>query len=184
MMLSKGLTRFGLVAAVAALMLTMSIAVAGTANAQTPPATLYGKGLKAGDKVEAHIGGVLCGAATATAAGEWSLQVAANNACKPVANAAIELKLNGAAVNATPAAVWNGGGLPSNVANGYVLAAAPAAPAAPAQAATAAAVTPPKTGNAGMLGGSSATSMWLVLGIGLVALGAVAGTRAYAGRGR
>ena len=173
--------KLGLTAALVAIMFSMGLAFAGTASAQTPPATLYGKGLKAGDKVEAHIGGVLCGAATATAAGEWSLQVAADNACKPVANAAIALKLNGAAVNATPAAVWNGGGLPSDVANGYVLA---AAPAAPAQAATAAAVTPPKTGNAGMLGGSSATSMWLVLGIGLVALGAVAGTRAYAGRGR
>ncbi len=174
MILSKRLTRFGLVAAVAALMLTLSIAVAGTVtSAQTPPATLYGKGLKAGDKVEASIGGAVCGTATATAAGEWSLQIAADNTCKPTAGAAVALKLNGAAVTARPAATWAGGGLPSDVANGYVLSAAPAA----------AAVTPPKTGNAGMLG-SSATSMWLVLGIGLVALGAVAGTRAYASRGR
>jgi len=178
MILSKGLTRFGLVAAVAAMMLTLSIAVAGTANAQTPPATLYGKGLKAGDKVEASIGGAVCGTATATAAGEWTLSIASDNACKPTANAAVALKLNGNAVNATPAAVWAGGGLPSDVANGYVLSAA-------AQTTTpAGTVTPPKTGNAGILGGNSgATSLWLVMGIGLVALGAVAGTRAYS-RGR
>ena len=175
MMFSKGLTRFGLVAAVAALMLTMSLAVVGTANAQTPPATFYGKGLKAADKVEVSVGGVSCGTAIATATGEWSLSVGADNACKPTAAGAVTFKLNGAAQTASPAAAWANGGLPSDVANGYVLSAAAAATGT---------VTPPKTGNAGMLGSSSATSMWLVLGIGLVALGAVAGTRAYSSRGR
>ncbi len=174
MMFSKGLTRFGLVAAVAALMLTMSLAVVGTANAQTPPATFYGKGLKAADKVEVSVGGASCGIATATAAGEWSLSVAADNACKPTAAGAVTFKLNGAAQTASPAAAWANGGLPSDVANGYVLSAAAAATVT---------VTPPKTGNAG-LASSSATSMWLVLGIGLVAMGAIAGTRAYSGRGR
>ena len=175
MMFSKGLTRFGLVAAVAALMLTMSLAVVGTANAQTPPATFYGKGLKAADKVEVSVGGASCGTAIATATGEWSLSVGADNACKPTAAGAVTFKLNGAAQTASPAAAWANGGLPSDVANGYVLSAAAAATGT---------VTPPKTGNAGMLGSSSATSMWLVLGIGLVALGAVAGTRAYSSRGR
>ena len=114
------------------------------------------------------------GTATATAAGEWSLQIAADNACKPTANAAVALKLNGAAVNATPAAVWAGGGLPSDVANGYVLAAGAAATGT---------VTAPKTGNAGLLGGSTdAASTALVLGVAIVALGAVVGTRVYAGR--
>ena len=175
MMFSKGLTRFGLVAAVAALMLTMSLAVVGTANAQTPPATFYGKGLKAADKVEVSVGGASCGTAIATATGEWSLSVGADNACKPTAAGAVTFKLNGAAQTASPAAAWANGGLPSDVANGYVLSAAAAATGT---------VTPPKTGNAGILGSSSATSMWLVLGIGLVALGAVAGTRAYSSRGR
>ena len=175
MMFSKGLTRFGLVAAVAALMLTMSLAVVGTANAQTPPATFYGKGLKAADKVEVSVGGASCGTAIATATGEWSLSVGADNACKPTAAGAVTFKLNGAAQTASPAAAWANGGLPSDVANGYVLSAAAAATGT---------VTPPKTGNAGMLGSSSATSMWLVLGIGLVAMGAVAGTRAYSSRGR
>ncbi len=115
---SKGLTRFGLVAAVAALMLTLSVAVAGTANTQMLPATFYGKGLKVGDKVEVSIGGAVCGIATATVAGEWSLQVAADNTCKPTINAAVVLKLNGVVVNAVPVAEWARGGLPTDVANG------------------------------------------------------------------
>lgn len=173
MILSKGLTRFGLVAAVAALMLTMSLALAETADAQTPPAVFYGKGLKSGDRVEALIGGKSCGTATANAAGEWSISVQSNNvACGPTENAAVAFTLNGAAVSPTPAAVWKGGGLPPDVANGYVLGAA-------------AAVTPPKTGNAGLLGtGSDATSGMLVLALAVLALGTVAGARVYAGRGR
>ena len=57
MILSRRLTRFGIVAAVAAIMLTLSMAVAGTANAQTPPAVFYGKNQTAGNKIEAFIGG-------------------------------------------------------------------------------------------------------------------------------
>ena len=172
MMLSKGLTRFGLVAAVAALMLTMSLALAETADAQTPPAVFYGKGLKSGDRVEALIAGRSCGTATANAAGEWSISVQANAACAPTENAAVAFTLNAAAATSTPAATWKGGGLPPDVANGYVLAAG-------------AAVTPPKTGNAGLLGtGSDATSGMLVLALAVLALGTVAGARVYAGRGR
>lgn len=173
MVLSRGLTRFGLVAAVAALMLTLSVAVAGTASAQTPPATFYGKGLKSGDKVDVLIAGKSCGVATASAAGEWSVSVASAAACAPTEGAAVAFTLNGAAATATPAATWKGGGLPPDVANGYVLAAG------------AAAVTPPKTGNAGILGtGSDATSGMLVLALAVLALGTVAGARVYAGRGR
>ena len=170
MILSRGLTRIGLVAAVAALMLTLSMAVAGTAKAQTPPANFYGKGLKSGDKVEASIGGKSCGTATASAAGEWAISVQSSATCGPTEGAAVTFTLNGAAATATPAATWKGGGLPADVAIGYVLAAG------------AAAVTPPKTGNAGMLG--DATSGWLVLAMGLLALGTVVGARAYAGRAR
>jgi hypothetical protein len=173
MMLSKGLTRFGLVAAVAALMLTVSMSLAETATAQTPPAVFYGKGLKSGDKVEATIGGKSCGTATANAAGEWSISVQSTATCAPTANAAVAFTLNGGAATSTPAATWQGGGLPPDVANGYVLAAG------------AAAVTPPKTGNAGLLGtGSDATSSMLVLALAVLALGTVAGARVYAGRGR
>ena len=172
-MISKGLTRFGLVAAVAALMLTMSLALAETADAQTPPAVFYGKGLKSGDKVEAMIAGKSCGTATANAAGEWSISVQSNAACGPTEGAAVSFTLNAGAATATPAATWKGGGLPPDVANGYVLAAGGAA------------VTPPKTGNAGLLGaGNDATSGMLVLALAVLALGTVAGARVYAGRGR
>ena len=169
---SKGLTKLGLVVAAAAIMFTASMSFAGTASAQTPPATVYGKGLKSGDKVEAFIAGKSCGTATANAAGEWSISVQSNAACGPTENAAVAFTLNGGAATATPAATWKGGGLPPDVANGYVLAAGGA-------------VTPPKTGNAGLLGaGNDATSGMLVLALAVLALGTVAGARVYAGRGR
>ena len=172
--------KLGLVVAAAAIMFSASLAVAGTANAQTPPATFYGKGLKSGDKVEAMVGGKSCGTATANAAGEWSISVPSTAACGPTAGAAVAFTLNGAAATATPAATWQGGGLPADVANGYVLAAGAATAATPAGT-----VTAPKTGNAGLLGGANdAASRWLVLGVAIVALGAVAGTRVYAGRTR
>ena len=168
--------KLGLTAALVAIMFSMGLAFAGTASAQTPPATLYGKGLKAGDKVDALIGGKSCGTATVNAAGEWSISVPATAACAPTQGAAIAFTLNGAAASATPAATWKGGGLPPDVANGYVMAAGAAA--------TTPAVTPPKTGNAGLLGSDDAASTWVVLSIALVAAGAVFGTRAYAGRTR
>jgi hypothetical protein len=40
MILSKGLTKLGLVVAAAAIMFTASMSFAGTASAQTPPATV------------------------------------------------------------------------------------------------------------------------------------------------
>lgn len=175
MIFSKGLTKLGLVVAAAAIMFTTSMSFAGTASAQTPPATVYGKGLKSGDKVEAFIALKSCGTGTANAAGEWSISIPTTSACAPTAGAVISFNLNGAAAQTTPAATWQGGGLPPDVANGYVLGHAPATPAGT--------VTAPKTGNAGLLGaGNDAASRWLVLGVAIVALGAVAGTRAYAGR--
>jgi hypothetical protein len=180
MILSKGLTKLGLVVAAAAIMFTASMSFAGTASAQTPPATVYGKGLKSGDKVEAFVAGKSCGSTTVNAAGEWSISIPTTSACGPTAGAAISFTLNGAAATSTPAAVWQGGGLPPDVANGYVLAAG-AAQATATPAGTV--VTAPKTGNAGLLGGGNdAASRWLVLGVAIVALGAVAGTRVYAGR--
>jgi hypothetical protein len=178
MTLSKGLARFGLVAAVAAIMFSVSMFAADTVSAQNPPATVYGKGLKAGDKVEARIGGTACGSATANAAGEWSISIPTTAPCNPTAGAAISFTLNGNAVTSTPAATWQAGGLPGDVANGYVLT------AAQATATPTATVAAPKTGNAGLLGGDSAASSWVVAMIALVALGTVVGTRAYAGRTR
>jgi len=172
--------KLGLVVAAAAIMFSAGLGLATSANAQTPPATFYGKGLKSGDKVEASIAGKSCGSATANAAGEWSISVPTTAACAPTAGAAVSFTLNGAAATATPAATWQGGGLPADVANGYVLAAGAAATATGAGT-----VTAPKTGNAGLLGGANEpASRWLVLGVAIVALGAVAGTRVYAGRTR
>jgi hypothetical protein len=176
MVLSKGLARLGLVVGVAAFMLAMGMAFhTTTVNAQTPPASFYGKGLKSGDKVEAFIGGKSCGSTTVNAATEWSIPVSATAACGPTQGAAVSFTLNGAPATVVPAAVWNGGGTPPDIANGYVLTAGVAVPTATAAAP---AVSPPKTGNAGMLGaGSNAASGWMVLGIALVALGAVVGAR-------
>jgi len=169
--------KLGLVVAAAAIMFSAGLGLATSANAQTPPATFYGKGLKSGDKVEAFIAGKSCGTSTANAAGEWSISVASTAACAPTAGAAVSFTLNGAAATATPAATWQGGGLPADVANGYVLAAGAATPAGT--------VTAPKTGNAGLLGGANdAASTALVMGVAIVALGAVVGTRVYAGRTR
>jgi hypothetical protein len=189
MILSRTLTRFGLVAAAAALMLTLGLATAGSANAQVLPAVLYGKGLTAGQSVVASIGGKTCGTATVTAAGEWTLQIAPDNACGPTAGAAISFTINGAAATASPAATWASGGTPSDIANGYKLtvtqATATPAPSATSTPAPATATpAPPKTGNAGLLGGDSSNgTMWLLLGFAAVAGAAVAGRELYTRRG-
>ena len=175
---SRWMVRLALTSALAVAMLVSSMALAAPANAQTPPAVFYGKGLTPTTRVEAFIGGRSCGSSTVNTAGEWSIQIAADAACAPAASAAVTFTLNGAPATATPPAVWQAGGLPPDVANGYVLAAQAATPTA-----TSTAVAPPKTGNAGILaGGTDNTAGWMILTIGLLALGAVVGTRAYAGR--
>jgi len=194
MILSRTLTRFGLVAAAAALMLTLGLATAGSANAQVLPAVLYGKGLTAGQSVVASIGGKTCGTATVTAAGEWTMQIAPDNACGPTAGAAISFTVNGAPATASPAATWASGGTPGDIANGYKLtvtqatatatATATPAPATSTPAAATATPAPPKTGNAGLLGDDSSNgTMWLLLGFAAVAGAAVAGRELYTRRG-
>jgi hypothetical protein len=171
----SGLTRAGLVAAAAALMLSLGMAFAASANAQTPPATFYGKGLTAGQVVGASIGGKSCGTATVTAAGEWVISIASDNACGPTAGAAVSFTIAGAAATATPAAVWQAGGTPppANIADGYTLRPGGTTPTAPA------------TGNAGLLGGDAgATSAWLVAALAAVAVATVVGGRTYARRSR
>jgi hypothetical protein len=189
MILSRAMTRFGLVAAAAALMLTLGLAVAGSAQAQVLPAVLYGKGLTAGQTVAASIGGKQCATATVTAAGEWTMQIAPDNACGPTAGAAITFTVNGAAATASPAATWASGGTPSDIANGYkltVVQATPTATTAPTTAPTAVATAtpaPPKTGNAGLLGEDGNNGgLWLLLGFAAVAGAAVAGRQLYSRR--
>ncbi len=176
--------RFTMLAAVpamvAAMLLTTFLGDATTASAQTPPATFYGKGLRSGDRVEAFIGGRSCGAATANTAGEWSISVPSSAACGPTAGAPVAFTLNGAAATATPAATWQGGGLPADVANGYVLAQG-GATATP----TGAAPVAPKTGNAGLLGGDEpGASAWVLAATAAGMLGVVAAGRRLAMRHR
>jgi hypothetical protein len=183
------MTRFGLVAAAAALMLTVGLAAAGSANAQVLPAVLYGKGLTAGQTVAASIGGKACGSTTVTAAGEWTMQIAPDNACGPTAGAAISFTVNGQPATASPAATWASGGTPSDIANGYKLtvtqatATPTAAPSTSTPAPATATPAPPKTGNAGLLGEDGGNgAMWLLLGLAAVAGAAVAGRELYSRR--
>ena len=189
MNLSRAMTRFGLVAAAAALMLTVGLAAAGSANAQVLPAVLYGKGLTAGQTVAASIGGKACGSTTVTAAGEWTMQIAPDNACGPTAGAAISFTVNGAPATASPAATWASGGTPSDIANGYKLtvtqatATPTAAPSTSTPAPATATPAPPKTGNAGLLGEDGGNgALWLLLGLAAVAGAAVAGRELYSRR--
>jgi hypothetical protein len=186
------MTRFGLVAAAAALMLSMGLAVAGSAQAQVLPAVLYGKGLEAGSEVSASIGGEVCATTTVTAAGEWTMQIPPDADCSPTAGAAISFTVDGDPATSSPAATWASGGTPSDIANGYALTVSQAT-ATPTRTATATATatatstataaptttstpTAPKTGNAGLLGQDGGNGgLWLLLGFAAVAGAAVAG---------
>src|SRR5258708_21005240 len=75
-------------------------ALATAANAQVPPFSVYGSGLKAGDKVEAFDGKVSCGSVTADASGNWLMRIAANAPCTPQGGDKITFTLNGAATSA------------------------------------------------------------------------------------
>jgi hypothetical protein len=188
------MTRFGLVAAAAALMLSMGLAVAGSAQAQVLPAVLYGKGLEAGSEVSASIGGEVCATTTVTAAGEWTMQIPPDADCSPTAGAAISFTVDGKAATSSPAATWASGGTPSDIANGYKLTVsqatatpthtATASPTATTTATSTATAVPtttstptaPKTGNAGLLGQDGGNGgLWLLLGFAAVAGAAVAG---------
>ncbi len=117
----KGMKRIGLLAAVAAIMLTISLCSAKTADAQQPPAVFFGKGLRYGDFVEAFIDNKSCGNIIANAAGEWSIRIYDNSACGPKKGAKVSFMVNGKPAKPTDEAVWEPGGLPPDVAYGYVL---------------------------------------------------------------
>jgi len=200
MTLSRTMTRFGLVAAAAALLLTIGLAAAGSASAQVLPAVLYGKGLTAGQTVGVSIGGVSCGTTTVTSAGEWTINVETNAACNPTAGAAVSFTINGQAAVSTPPAVWQSGGTPPNVQTGYALSLVQATATATRTAtATATATTPPatstptvvvtatpsapKTGNAGLLGEDGGNgALWLLVGFAAVAGAGVAARQLYGRR--
>lgn len=99
-----------------------SAALASRADAQFLPAVLYGGGLKSGQKVEALIDGKVCASTTASAQGEWVMQVPADAPCGPKPGSAILFRVDGALAAPAPAAEWQSGGIPSaNVAKGYTL---------------------------------------------------------------
>lgn len=177
MTLSRGLARMGVAVAVLASVLLLGLAVSTTAQAQSPPFTAYGaaaNSITAGDTVEAFIGGVSCGSATADSNGEWVLEVGESAACAPSAGDTISFTLNGAAVDET--ATWSAGGVPTDVANGLTLTVSSAPPAATmTPAPTTPVPTPPETGNAGLVGASQGSSPWLALSLGALALVALLG---------
>ena len=162
MSLSKGIARSGLFAAVAVAVLGASLVLAATASAQNPPATYYGKAT-AGDAITAVIDGTTCGSATADANGEWVITVE-DGGCdgKAADGATVSFTLNGTPANETE--TFAPGGAPTDLVNGISL--------TPGSG-----VTPPDTGNAGIGLPGGSTSPWLVGGLALFALAAVAGLR-------
>lgn len=165
MMTTKGLVRLGSVAGLLAVALMSATIFASTAHAQNPPATMYGTA-KATDKVEALIGGKVCTTATAGSDGFWMMQIPEGGACGAKDGDTISFTLNGSAAAQTE--TWKAGGAPKAVATGVAL--------------TSSGVTPPKTGNAGLLPTGSSTSPWFALMLGAFALAGLAGARAATGR--
>jgi hypothetical protein len=150
--------------------LSASSMFASTTHAQNPPATFYGTA-RSGDRIEALIGGRVCTSTTAGADGFWMFTVDEGGACGATEGATVTFTLNGRAANETE--IWKAGGAPRNVASGVTL-----------TASTAATVTPPSTGNAGLLPQGGASSPWLALMLGAFALAGLAGARAVTGRNR
>lgn len=146
----------GLTAAAMVLVGFTALWSAGTASAQSAPAMLYGKGgpLKAGDRIEASVGGKAFAAATVTAAIAWAIQFSINAPCAPTDSAAISIAVNGQPSSLVPAAVWKIGGLPPDQANGYVVALgdSPAStPATPSTGGLKITGSVPKAGGYGLL---------------------------------
>ena len=149
----SGLFMFAVLAALSGLVTSWP---AGAASAQSAPTTLYGKGgpLKAGDRIEASIGGKACAAASVTAAAEWAIQLPMNAPCAPTEGAPVSITVNGQPASLVPSAVWKIGGRPPDQANGYVVALGgpPAStPAAPSTGALRISGAIPKAGGYGLL---------------------------------
>ncbi len=121
MILSKAMTRFGLVAAAIALVLSLVLDTAGSIENQVLPMVLYGKGLSLGQTVDALIGGKLCATSEANASGEWVMQIPADSPCKPEHGEAISFTVNGQPATVSPMASWKAGGTPVDIQLGYKL---------------------------------------------------------------
>jgi len=167
MMTMKSLVRLGSVPGLLAVAFMTATIFASTAHAQNPPATMYGTAT-AGAKVETLIGGKVCTTATAGADGFWQTQITEGGVCGAANGATISFTLNGVGCSQTE--TWNAGGAPKTVATGVTL------------TGCAGSVSPPKTGNAGLLPSGGASSPWFALMLGAFALAGLAGARAMTGR--
>ena len=171
MIVTKGLVRIGSALGLFAMVFGLSAAFATTTHAQSsPPATFYGT-VEAGDVVGAWIGSASCGDATADGMGFWMMTVGSDAACSPVEGDTVSFTVNGAAADETD--TWKGGGAPADAANGITLTVSGGmmVPGGTGM------VTPPDTGNAGLLAQQSGSSPWLALGLGAMTLALVAGVR-------
>ena len=169
MIVTKGLVRLGAALGLFAFVLGLSAAFAGTTYAQNPPATFYGTH-HADDVVEAFIGDVSCGTATAGSDGFWMMQITEDAACSPSDGDEVSFTHNGDAMQATE--TWKPGGAPADVADGVPSALAEAMEPTPSA---------PDTGNAGLLAAEQGSSPWLALSLGVLALAMLAGARAATG---
>ena len=94
-------------------------AYATEAQAQIPPFTAYGSGVKTGDQIEAFDGKYSCGTARADSNGNWLLQISRSAPCNPATGDTITFTLNGAATSASE--TYKPGGAPKDVAQGVTL---------------------------------------------------------------
>lgn len=112
--------------AVPVVALALVMLLAGTrvtaVQAQEPPFSAYGSGLRAGDKVEVFAGGESCGSATADTDGNWILRFASDAPCTPTDGDPLTFTLNGALTTASE--TFKIGGAPRDIPKGIALAGA------------------------------------------------------------
>jgi hypothetical protein len=121
-MLTTTNARLQVITAAAVLATLLGLALTATAHSQFLPAFFYGKDVPAGATIEAFIDSKSCAKTTATAAGEWVLQIESEAACGPTEGAAVEFRVDNVSATAIPAATWVSGGIPTtSIRTGYSL---------------------------------------------------------------
>lgn len=157
-------------------------AVTSTAQAQTSFFVAYGTGLSDGDTVEVFANGVSCGTITADADGTWVGQVGTDGSdasdCNAVAGDELTFTLNGEATTASE--TYANGGTPADAANGIALVVDMDTGGGDAGGQ----VSPPDTGNAGLVSSTASSSLWLMLALGALFVTLVTGVRTVTGRSR
>lgn len=170
--LRKGFARLVAVVALFALMTSVGLISGSTTDAQSPPYRAYGAGLSEGDVVAAVANDQECSSTTATAAGEWAMNIVGAD-CGASPGDEIGFTLNGEAVDET--VVYSDGGTPSGdgypVATGITMTLAMDAPADAGDA-----PAPSDTGSAGLVTEGGA-SLWFAMALGALALATLAGGR-------